>query len=337
MVKTRSNQCNENETILQNRIIELEKENESLLKQIKLIESEFDELKSKVPKSDSSPKTITKKKNKNKKRHAPLQEQSFDNFEHDIADTERKIYNDILNSIISDYYNVTDVHVLDQCFVSPTARETEKQEPTNLTADLSSHQVTIEAPLCGSTEQHPMAPKSPDIKIIGTSMVRDMGSFCHRKGLRACSFAYPGARIQDITNNIHSYLSCDKQPNYIVIHAGGNDLETTVVANASFQMDSLISQIKRICPSSKILLSAITPRKQNGFLNLKIAKYNELLQLKANHKQGIFFIDCVPLNLSYYKADRIHFNDDGKEFFAERLSNVMKCENFHDNQKYRRY
>ena len=162
--------------------------------------------------------------------------------------------------------------------------------------------------------------------------MRDMGVFCHRNGLNACSYAYPGATITDISNNVRSYLRTEKQPGTIVLHAGGNDLENSSVLIASQRMDKLIKDVKSICPSSRIILSAIPPRKQNGFLNLKIAKYNEHLQMKSNTENNITFVDCVPLDLMYYKYDKVHFNSDGKDFYSQRLAEFLNTRNFHKEE-----
>jgi hypothetical protein len=244
------------------------------------------------------------------------------NVDYDYLDMERKILNDILDSIVPIYVNI---------------------EQSSHSMEMSNYR---EAPIVNVCEppsfvnvakQQNVKSHSPSMKIIGTSMMRNIGSFCHTVGLNACSFSYPGAKIHDITNNIRSYLSPNTQPTYVVLHAGGNDLEVATVRDASYRMDELISAVKLASPTSKIILSAISPRKQNGFLNLKIAMFNELLQLKANAVEGIFFVECIPLNLDYYGYDMVHFNDKGKQFFADRLAKFMSQGNFQLHQDQRSY
>jgi regulator of replication initiation timing len=285
MVKTRSAQ---NEDELTKKVDELKKENESLLNQLKLIESEYDDLRCRL--SQHEMPNTKKKKNKKKTQPNSLKISVSSDKNIDTEDCERKIYNDILLAMIPETQECPNVspgvslHV-QEADIGIEIEDTERKIFNDIALSLISDnsKSTHENEFHANTESETLGYKSDDsVRIIGTSMMRAMGLYCHEKGVKACSFAYPGATVSDVSNNIHSYLQSDRPPANIVLHAGGNDLEISSIQNTSNSMDILIQRVKAICPNSNIILSALTPRKQDGLLNLKIAEFNKLLKLKSN-------------------------------------------------------
>ena len=165
-------------------------------------------------------------------------------------------------------------------------------------------------------------------KIIGTSMVRDMGFHCYTQGLNACSYPSPGALIDDIIPKVQFYFGDHDTTSNIVLHAGGNDLERDSVTSVSTKMDRLIQAVREKCPNANIILCALSPRRQDAIINMKIAWFNDILRSKMNSNKAIFFADCVPMNINMYKPDRIHFNTEGQTYYASKLATVVRDINF---------
>jgi hypothetical protein len=44
-------------------------------------------------------------------------------------------------------------------------------------------------------------------------------------------------------------------------------------------------------------------------------------------------MDGVPLDLKYYTYDRIHFNENGKKFYAQKLFDFLHQSNFQDRRR----
>ena len=66
---------------------------------------------------------------------------------------------------------------------------------------------------------------TPAVVVIGTSLVRGLGSLLADKGADATVYCYPGRLIRCIKECLSGIFSAEYHPRNIVVHCGGNDAE----------------------------------------------------------------------------------------------------------------
>ena len=144
-----------------------------------------------------------------------------------------------------------------------------------------------------------------------------------------CCYVNPGCQISNIISRVAAIVGT-LAPSVIVIHIGGNDLEEMGVDVAMLRYESMIQNIQAVSGNTSILVSAIGPRKQDAYLNTKIFHFNELVKLLAECNDNVlYYVECIPIGLNFYKYDRVHLNTLGKRCFAINLANsILHCINF---------
>ena len=66
---------------------------------------------------------------------------------------------------------------------------------------------------------------TPAAVVIGTSLVRGLGSLLADKGADVTVYCYPGRQIRCIKERLSGIFSAEYQPINIVVHCGGNAAE----------------------------------------------------------------------------------------------------------------
>ena len=65
----------------------------------------------------------------------------------------------------------------------------------------------------------------PQVAIIGTSLVRGLGTRLIKRGIQAITFMFPGAEIPVLRDRIPGILNSKYQSDIVVLQCGGNDAE----------------------------------------------------------------------------------------------------------------
>ena len=142
-----------------------------------------------------------------------------------------------------------------------------------------------------------------------------------RYGVSSTTHIYRGHKLDLIRERVPFIFSKDvrKQPDNILLLAGGNDAEETTVDLTINSYEGLVRDIRKICPQAKILLSAIPPRKNNITINKKIEEVNDYLKDRGQRNDNVEFVNVVPTQPDLFIYDKVHFNNKGKSIFARRL------------------
>ena len=116
--------------------------------------------------------------------------------------------------------------------------------------------------------------------ILGTSLTDGLSRELNKHGVSSTTHIYRGHKLDLIRERVPFIFSKDvrKQPDNILLLAGGNDAEETTVDLTINSYEGLVRDIRKICPQAKILLSAIPPRKNNITINKKIEEVNDYLK-----------------------------------------------------------
>jgi len=126
---------------------------------------------------------------------------------------------------------------------------------------------------------------------------------------------HPGWKIQDIANNINSWLDTYK-PDVIPLLIGTNDSNSSASTIAK-GLGSLIDQITNRAPNAQLLVSTIPPRDpiKGNARAIHAAEYNlaisEVVKSKADQGKRVSFVDMLSdLSVSDL-ADGVHPNSTG--------------------------
>ena len=167
--------------------------------------------------------------------------------------------------------------------------------------------------------------KTPQVAIIGTSLVRGLGTRLIKRGIHANTFMFPGAEIPVLRDRIPGILNSKYQPDIVVLQCGGNDAENgRPPAQVIRQFDYLIREIKRCCPSAKIIINKIPPRGLEDELLAVISKLNTyVMNMSKDKRRQVTCSDACPKAYRYYQKDEIHFNHAGKQYYASEMSKTL--------------
>lgn len=170
-----------------------------------------------------------------------------------------------------------------------------------------------------------------DVMIIGDSMVR--GSASHFKSVSpSCydpiTYTHPGASIERITDGLVNHKRyVTPEPDYIILHAGTNNVKNEEVVETICKLDDLMSEAMSIFPTSKVLVSGIVRRKDNVALNSKIDSLNIFLAHKCEKTPQLYYVNnesCAGL----LNRDGLHLNAMGKEKLARNFLNTIRNSSF---------
>ena len=159
------------------------------------------------------------------------------------------------------------------------------------------------------------------IIIIGTSLTDGISSELRCHDIDSTTYRYGGHKIDLIRDRVPHLFSKDvtKQPDKILVLAGGNDAEETTADRTMNSYEGLVRDIRKVCPQSKILISSIPPRKNDNIINNKIKEVNEYLADRGQRNDNVQFVDVVPKEPKYFTSKKVHFKPIGISLLASRL------------------
>ena len=174
----------------------------------------------------------------------------------------------------------------------------------------------------------------PTTLVVGTSLVRGLGSRLNNLGNSATTFTYPGRDIPYIRSRIQNIVPKQNPPERIVLQCGGNDAEQVPAGHVINEYDRLVSEVRRCCPRAKVILSTIPSRGNNANVHENIDLINSWLKRRSHYGDGVYCIDVCPQLPGHSKRDMTHFNAKGLNVYAKRLSVKMSnFSRFHSNPR----
>ena len=157
--------------------------------------------------------------------------------------------------------------------------------------------------------------------FITTSLGDGLSSELRSHGIDSTTHIYRGGKIDLIRERVPHLFSKDisKQPDKIVILAGGNDAEETTADRTINSYEGLVRDIRKVCNHSKILLNSIPHRKNDSKTNRKIDEVNDYLADRGQRKDNVQFMNIAPVESHFFTSKKVHFNQRGKSLLASRL------------------
>ena len=157
--------------------------------------------------------------------------------------------------------------------------------------------------------------------ILGTSLTDGLSTELNKHGIPSTTHIYRGGKLDLLRDRAPHIFSneVNKQPDKILLLAGGNDAEESSVDMTINEYEGLVRDVRTICPQAKIIISAIPPRKDSSIINNKIKEVNDYLYDRGQRKDNVFFVDVVPKESNLFTKKKVHFNDEGKATFARNL------------------
>ena len=179
--------------------------------------------------------------------------------------------------------------------------------------------------------------KKKSVYIIGDSVTKTLNS----KRLSGDKYTVaiktnPGALVKDITSKIKSLRQDNRftTSDAIIVHAGINDIsEAHAPIDIMGQYDDLVSTIKNVNSSAKIIVSSVLPTKRNDKLSTKcVAEINSRLKQKCSTDTQMHFMDNSPkfivddsVNKALY-TDEVHLSSKGAAVLARNIMDTInKC------------
>ena len=162
--------------------------------------------------------------------------------------------------------------------------------------------------------------------VIGTSLTRDLGAELNKQGVNGHDvtvFTYAGCQISHIRSRLPHIFPKQHKPEVVVLQVAGNDTKHKHVDRIIDDYEGLIKDVRRECPDAKILLSSIPPRKGSKLQTDRINELNVYIKERGQYRDMVFAIDVTPKTLPYFDKGRVHFNEDGLEFYGNGLSTSL--------------
>ena len=170
-------------------------------------------------------------------------------------------------------------------------------------------------------------PLTPDVVIVGTSLVRGLGARLSDMETDATCYTYPGQEIPHIRERISHIFSADYQPSHVIIQCGGNDADRHPPHQVVREYAQLVKEVRQICPQATISFSNIPKRRTDELTLVNISKISAYISNRGKRGDGFFSVNLCPSDRRHFSKDLIHFNDVGSDLFARNLATY--CQNFH--------
>ena len=162
--------------------------------------------------------------------------------------------------------------------------------------------------------------KRQQAQVFGTSLSRGSGGTLVKRGIDATTYTYPGALLPRLRESIRRNIKPSNAADQIVICGGGNDCEKYPLDLVQNEFVSLLQETRRLAPDSNIVICRIPYRKHNKQLNDKIDSLNSFLDGISYNSHAIEIVDTRPTFPSMFSKDKIHFNEEGKRYFGNKLA-----------------
>ena len=160
--------------------------------------------------------------------------------------------------------------------------------------------------------------------VIGSSLVSGLGAKLSAEGVKATSYTHRGALIPRIRDHIPGILPTNSNPKSVVLLCGGNDSERYHSSSVTKQYDELINDVRKRCPSARIILCKVPQRPGNERTVRNIKELNVFLDRKAKNDGTISTLEICPNISSFFKRDQLHLNSKGIKHAARELANHMR-------------
>ena len=158
------------------------------------------------------------------------------------------------------------------------------------------------------------------VTIVGSSMVRGLGTMVNSDTISACCFTNPGCRTDDVKDRIHRMTRPNDE--VIVLACGSNNVPGDDVSMLTAKVDELIEDTRRMRPFAQIIIPEIPRRNDSAELNRKIDTSNDTIErICANYNKVHFMRQSF--RYSDYSMDKLHLNRSGKEIYAKNLRNKI--------------
>lgn len=161
--------------------------------------------------------------------------------------------------------------------------------------------------------------KSPKVTVVGSSMVRDLGSLLQSRGMDACSYTNPGCRAEHIRPRIESMTS--DADDFIILAGGTNNIPSEGAADAILDIGKTIDHTRRMRPNSQIIIPQVLYRydeTNHQKLNQKIDRVNVFLQHKCMKDPSLHFLKLDDIRREDY-VDGLHLDLSGKTKYADAI------------------
>ncbi len=171
----------------------------------------------------------------------------------------------------------------------------------------------------------PLCETDRDAVVIGDSIVRHV-----RATLAECkvhTHCLPGARVLDVSVQIHAILKDDESVAAVVIHAGANDTKLRQTETLKRDFRSLIETVRSTSPAATIIVSGPLPtyrRKHEKFSRL--FALNEWLFSWCT-EQKILFVNNWNLfweRPRLFRADGLHPSRVGAELLSDNITRTLR-------------
>ena len=130
---------------------------------------------------------------------------------------------------------------------------------------------------------------------------------------------FPRAMSEKILEVIDEVIK--EKPDYIIIHAGSNDLTNNI--NLLNSAKKLVKKIRDTLSATKIAFSSIVLGKGRRNINESRADFNTKLRNFCKQK-NIGFIDNGNINESHLAMKKLHLNRTGNSALAKNLLNYLE-------------
>ena len=108
-----------------------------------------------------------------------------------------------------------------------------------------------------------------------------------------------------------------------MLQYGGNDAERQPAEVVSARIETLVHDIKRLSPSSDIVINKVPPRGTNYKVLNNIQKLNSCLDHRYSTDGRVHIIDVCPKSSQCFRKDLVHFNSKGSFEFAKQLAEEL--------------
>lgn len=140
-----------------------------------------------------------------------------------------------------------------------------------------------------------------------------------------------GLRWSDFRRSVQSQVLLSPSPSVIVLHLGGNDLHELSICKIKRCMTAEVKYLREAFPGAVIIWVDILPRRcwkgawTLNQMETKRKRVNRLGRCLVK-KTGRSDIVCpdIDLETNFFRADGVHLNDVGLEFYLDYLRDSLK-------------
>ena len=157
--------------------------------------------------------------------------------------------------------------------------------------------------------------------IIGDSIIsRLQGWRMSDKKNKVIVRSFPGAKVDDLFHYVIPTLQT--KPDRIIVHVGSNDLKTTEPRAVAEKVVELCEFIEAKSPSTKILVSELTPRNDFDHANDLRKQVNKIVRSFAKSRDWAS-AHYPEMNIGHLNSRGVHLNTQGTSKLARYLKQYI--------------